>query len=322
MAIGIADIKLTLSDKEFKTGMSKAVNSVKAGIGSMKTMLLGAALGQYLFAGANDAIDAAVRQVKTKMNLADMGFSDEQIDPVMKMAESFELMGYNAEQAGNTIAELIVSGKALGMKSIGVYLTKEEQAFITAASSAERYAWVMENLPSKLQGMHDMLPDQIESFIEMRTTKDDLKEALGSTFLTVIQKITDAFGGIVPAMKTAIIAFTAYKTAMILGNVGIGISKAIATGSVFAAPAAIAMGAAALASIGAMIGGAGLAISSLNAVDAANQAATAGSTSPTAPAINPPTVVIVKDKYGETQKALGERNGGNGGNIQTSYGGK
>jgi hypothetical protein len=232
MSIGIADIKLTLSDREFKTGMTKAANSVKAGIGNMKTMLIGAALGQYLFAGANDAIDAAVRQVKTKMNLADMGFSEDQVDPIMKMAESFELMGYNAEQAGNTIAELIVSGKALGMKSIGVFLTKEEQAFITAASSAERYAWVMENLPSKLQGMSDMLPDQIESFITMRKTMDDLKETLGSTFLTVIQNITNAFGGIVPAMKTAIIAFTAYKTAMIVGNVAIGISKAIALGSV------------------------------------------------------------------------------------------
>ena len=55
--------------------------------------------------------------------------------------------------------------------------------------------------------------------IKMRKTMDDLKEAMGSTFLKVVQGITDAFGGIIPAMKTAIIAYTAYKTAMIIGNV-------------------------------------------------------------------------------------------------------
>ena len=62
MSIGIADIKLTLSDREFKTGMTKAANSVKAGIGNMKTMLIGAALGQYLFAGANEIGRASCRE--------------------------------------------------------------------------------------------------------------------------------------------------------------------------------------------------------------------------------------------------------------------
>ena len=80
--------------------------------------------------------------------------------------------------------------------------------------------------------MGNTLPDNIQNMIKMRKTMDDLKKAMGSTFLGVIQSITDAFGGIIPAMKTAIIAFAAYKTAMIIGNVAIGISKAIALGTV------------------------------------------------------------------------------------------
>jgi len=317
MSIGIVDLKLTLSDKEFKSGMKKAVGSIKSGVGQMKNILMGAMLGQYLFAGANDAIDAVVLQIQTKLNLIDQGISEIGVDAIMEIAEGFELMGYNAEVAGNTIAELIVSGKALGLKTVGIYLTKQETSFITAASAAERYAWVMENIPKKLAGMSDMLPDQIEQFIQMRKTMDDLKEAMGTTFLSVIQKITDAFGGIIPAMKTVIIAFTAYKTAIILGNVGIGISKSIAAGGSFMAPIAITMGASALLAIGAMVGGASLAISALNQVGSNNGNV---DNTITASAVRPPTIVIVTDRYGQTQKALTERSGGNSSSVQTSFG--
>lgn len=314
MAIGEIMLSLGLIDKEFQTGLGKAENHLKKTLGNMKTMVIGAALGSYLMSGANDAINAAVDQMYAKLNLMNQGLSEAQYESIAKMAEQFELLGSNAETAQLKITEFVLQGKAVGLKELGIYLDEETIAMTKNMDAAQRLQFVMSEFPNYLQGMSDMLPDNVENMIKMRKTMDDLKEAMGTTFLSVIQKITDAFGGIVPAMKTAIIAFTAYKTAMILGNVGIGISKAIAMGSVFSAPVAIAMGAAALASISALIGGATLAVSALNSIDTPNT-----STNDSSSTSEKQTIVITKDKFGELQQVVTQASGGNSSSIQTKY---
>lgn len=316
MAIGEVLLKLGLIDKDFKKGLSKAQDQVAKSVNKMKNIMMSAALGQYLFAGANDAINSAVDQVKAKLNLLNQGLTDMQIKPIMDMAESFELMGYNAESASIAISEMIVTGKAMSLKSIGVVLDKDTQSMLAAATAAERYEWAIKNIPTYLEGMTDMLPDNIKNMIEMRKTMDDLKKAMGTSFLSVIHGVVNAFGGIVPAMKTALLALTAYKTAMILGNVGIGISKSIAVGGTFAAPVAIAMGVSALATIGVMMGGAGLALGALNSLESPSTTSSSSSSSNS----HGTQVVIVKDKFGETQKVVSESSGGNSSNVQTSFG--
>lgn len=232
MALASAILSLKLEDKKFKNEMDKSINQFQGQIGKMKNILVGAALGRYLLSGANDAINAAVDKVKSLITLTSQGFTKSQSQEILTMGESFELMGYNAEQASVAISSFIATGKGMGLKSIGVVLDQDTMSMLAAASAAERYKWAIEELPKYLESMGKELPDNILNMIKMRKTMDDLKEAMGSTFLKVVQGITDAFGGIIPAMKTAIIAFTAYKTAMIIGNVAIGISKAIALGSV------------------------------------------------------------------------------------------
>lgn len=314
MALASAILSLKLEDKKFKNEMDKSINQFQGQIGKMKNILVGAALGQYLLAGANDAIDAAVDKVKSLITLTSQGFTKNQSQEILSMAETFELMGYNAEQASVSISDFITTGKGMGLKSIGVVLDKDTMSMLAAASAAERYKWAIEELPKYLESMGKELPDNIQNMIKMRKTMDDLKEAMGSTFLKVVQGITDAFGGIIPAMKTAIIAFTAYKTAMIIGNVAIGISKAIALGSVWSAPMAIGMGVAALASIGALIGGAGLAIGALNSVETPTPTSTTDTSNNSQININ-----VKGDKFGSIAEVV-ENSSNNNNTIQTNFG--
>ena len=314
MALASAILSLKLGDKKFKNEMDKSINQFQGQIGKMKNILVGAALGRYLLSGANDAIDAAVDKVKSLITLTSQGFTKNQSQEILTMGETFELMGYNAEQASVAISSFITTGKGMGLKSIGVVLDRDTMSMLAAASAAERYKWAIEELPKYLESMGKELPDNILNMIKMRKTMDDLKEAMGSTFLKVVQGITDAFGGIIPAMKTAIIAFTAYKTAMIIGNVAIGISKAIALGSVWSAPMAIGMGVAALASIGALIGGAGLAIGALNSIEAPTPTSTTDTSNNSQININ-----IKGDKFGSIAEVV-ENSSNNNNTIQTNFG--
>lgn len=313
--LAAAVLRLQLESKTFQSQMNKSLSQFKSTIGSMKTILVGAALGSYLMTGANDAIDAAVDRVKATITMAEQGLSESQSKPILDMAENFELMGYNAEQASVSISDFIATGKGMGLKSIGVVLDKDTMSMLSAATAAERYAWSINELPKYLENMQSKLPANIQNMIKMRKTMDDLKEAMGTSFLSVIQGITDAFGGIVPAMKTAIIAFTAYKSAMIIGNVAIGISKAIAVGSVWSAPAAFAMGAGALLALSALIGGASLAVSALNSVP------TPQNTTDTSSATNNNniSVNVSTDKFG-TVSDIVDSSSNNNNSIQTNFG--
>lgn len=317
--LGSVFLKLGLINKEFESDLKRAGDSLKEGLGKMKTMIIGAALGSYLMTGANEAINNAVDQMHAKLNLLNQGLTELQYEQIAFMAEKFELLGSNAEVAQLKITEFVTQGKAVGLKELGIYLDQDTLAMVKNMDAAQRLQFVMSEFPKYLGKMDSMLPNNVKNMIQMRKTMDDLKEAMGSTFLKVIQSLTDAFGGIIPTMKMAIIGFTAYKTAMILGNVGIGISKAIAMSSVWSTPAAIAMGASALASIGALIGGAGLAIGALNSIETQNNTPPPETTT-TDQKEN--TIVVVRDKFGETTQMISNSSGGGSSSIQTNYGSK
>lgn len=138
--LAAAVLRLQLESKTFQSQMNKSLSQFKSTIGSMKTILVGAALGSYLMTGANDAIDAAVDRVKATITMAEQGLSESQSKPILDMAENFELMGYNAEQASVSISDFIATGKGMGLKSIGVVLDKDTMSMLSAATAAERYA--------------------------------------------------------------------------------------------------------------------------------------------------------------------------------------
>lgn len=311
-SIGKVLLALGLDNKELNGSLTKAENQLANSINNMKTILIGAQLGRYLLAGANDAINAQVDQMYAKLNLLNNGLTELQYDQITAMAEKFESLGSNAELAQLKITEFVLQGRGTGLKELGVYLDQDTLSMLKNASAAERLQFVLSEFPKHLQGMSEMLPDSVEDMLAMRKTMDDLKEAMGMTFLSVVKKLVDAFGGIPNVLKTAIIAFTAYKTAMILGNVGIGISKAIAQGGVFAAPVAIGMGAAALASIAALIGGASLAVSALNNIPSTNTQQTQDNTATVTDNLNNAAnvnVTITNDRYGQMEQVKEKSNG-------------
>ena len=139
MALASAILSLKLEDKKFKNEMDKSINQFQGQIGKMKNILVGAALGRYLLSGANDSIDAAVDKVKSLITLTSQGFTKSQSQEILTMGETFELMGYNAEQASVAISSFITTGKGMGLKSIGVVLDQDTMSMLAAASAAERY---------------------------------------------------------------------------------------------------------------------------------------------------------------------------------------
>ena len=323
MALGVVSLKLTLSDQEFKTSMNRAVNQVKSSVNLMKNVLVAAQLGRYLFSGAAQQAREELKQVQTAMSAMSEGFSKEMIQNLQPIIDKVDYLGVSADQAADSLYKFVLTGRTMSLQQLGIYLDKDTQSMLAAANAAERYEWALKNIPDKLDDIMNSLSPTTKAYYEFQKKADDVKKALGTSFTAVIVKIIDAFGGLTNTMKMAIIAFTAYKTAMILGNVGIGIAKAIAMGSVFSAPIAIAMGVAALGSIAALIGGASLAVNALNNVPefdsstAINSNNTSGNN--TTNNSQPQTIVVVRDKYGELQETI-DNSSNTSSSIQTNYG--
>ena len=323
MALGVVSLKLTLSDQEFKTSMNRAVNQVKSSVNLMKNVLVAAQLGRYLFSGAAQQAQEELKQVQTAMSAMSEGFSKEMIQNLQPIIDKVDYLGVSADQAADSLYKFVLTGRTMSLQQLGIYLDKNTQSMLAGASAAERYEWALKNIPDKLNDVMNSLSPTTKAYYEFQKKADDVKKALGTSFTAVIVKIIDAFGGLTNTMKMAIIAFTAYKTAMILGNVGIGISKAIAMGSVFSAPIAIAMGVAALGSIAALIGGASLAVNALNNVPTFDSSTAINSNNAsgnnTTNNSQPQTIVVVRDKYGELQETV-DNSSNNSSSIQTNYG--
>lgn len=319
MSLGQISLKLTLSDEEFKSSMNKAVDQVKNSVNLMKNIFIAAQLGSYLFSGASQQAQEELKQVQTAMSAMAEGFSVEMIKNLQPIVDMVDFLGVGADQAADILYKFVLTGKAMGLQQMGVYLDKDTQSMLSAMSAAERYNWALKNIPQNVQKVYNALSPTTKAFYEFKKRADDVKKSLGTSFTSVLLGIVNAFGGVNNAMKIAIIAFTAYKTATILGNVGIGISKAIAMASVWSAPAAIAMGAAALASISALIGGAAIAVNAIdnvpnieNSFDSTASQATQNNEN------KQETIVIIKDRFGETQETISQKNGVNS-NVQTKY---
>lgn len=316
MSIGTVALQLGLIDKEFQTGLSKAEGEVKKSVDNFKNIIMGAQLASYLFAGAEQYVDKQLTKVQADMSSLAAGLTQAQVDNIDKLGDSFEYIGIKSDEATESLTRFILEGKSTELNSLGIYLDENTKSLVSAMDETERYEWVLQNIPDRVNDVADALGDGTLNMIAMQKSADDLKESLGNTFLQVLNDIINSFGGLQNAMRVALAAFATYKIATILGNVAIGISKAIAQGGVFGAPVAIAMGVAALASIGAIIGASltvGSAIDNMDSPTASNEPKTGYSETSQ-------TVVVTNDRWGQTQEVIANRSGGNSSSVQTNYG--
>lgn len=312
-SIGKVVLALGLDNAELDSSLTKAEKKMANSINNMKNLLIAAQLGSYLFAGAEQQARENLKLVQAEVSALAEGLSQEQIDLLAPIIDQVDYLGVAADQAADILYKFALTGRAMGLQQMGIYLDKTTQSFLTTATAAERVQWAIENIPSLLQEVRDKLDPTTTAFYEFQKKADDVKKALGTSFLGILVNIVNAFGGVTNAMKAAIIAFTAYKTATIIGNVAIGISKAIAVGTVWSAPAAIAMGVAALGALSALIGGATLAVNALNNVPEFNSNAATAQEKETAAITetgdNKVVVQINSDRFGLMDEAKEKSNG-------------
>lgn len=316
MSIGTVALSLGLIDKEFKTGLDKAQNEVKKSVDNFKNIIVAAQLGSYLFSGAEQYISKQLAQVNSEMSALASGFTKDQVEEISELGEKFRWIGTGAEEATQSLTKFILTGRTTEFNSLGIYLDENTKSLIAAMDETERYQWVLENIPDRIENVKDALGENTLNMIAMKETADQLKESLGASFLQVLNDIINGFGGIQNAMKVTLAAFATYKIATIIGNVAIGISKSIAQGGVFGAPVAIAMGVAALGAIGAIIGASIAVGSALDNIESPNSTNNESSKTEASSSV----VVVTNDRWGQTQEVISNRSGGNSSSVQTNYG--
>lgn len=320
-SIGKVVLALGLDNKEFKSSLTSAEKQMANSINSMKNLFVAAQLGKYLFSGAEQQARENLKVVQTELSALAEGLSQDQINLLKPIIDQVDYLGVAADQAADVLYKFVLTGRAMGLQQMGIYLDKTTQSFLSTASAAERTEWAIANIPKMLEEVRNKIDPTTAAFYEFQKKSDDVKKALGTSFLGVITNVIDSLGGVTNAMKIGIIAFTSYKTAMILGNVGIGISKAIAQGGVFATPIALAMGATALTSISALIGGASLAVDALNNVPefSSNNAKAEKGVFVDTPSSSNVNITIKNDRYGQFEE-LSEKSNGILVNSQTKFG--
>ena len=320
-SIGKVVLALGLDNKEFKSSLTNAEKQMANSINSMKNLFVAAQLGKYLFSGAEQQARENLKVVQTELSALAEGLSQEQINLLKPIIDQVDYLGVAADQAADVLYKFVLTGRAMGLQQMGIYLDKTTQSFLSTASAAERTEWAIANIPKILEEVKNKIDPTTAAFYEFQKKSDDVKKALGTSFLGVITNVIDSLGGVTNAMKIGIVAFTSYKTAMILGNVGIGISKAIAQGGVFATPIALAMGATALTSISALIGGASLAVNALNNIPefSSNNAKAEKGVFVDTPSSSNVNITIKNDRYGQFEE-LSEKSNGILVNSQTKFG--
>lgn len=321
-SIGKVVLALGLDNKEFQGSLNSAEKKMANSINNMKNLFIAAQLGKYLFSGAEQQARENLKVIQTELSALSEGLSQSQIDLLKPIITQVDYLGVAADEAANILYKFVLTGRSLGLQQMGVYLDKTTQSFLSTATAAQRTEWAIANIPKLLEEVRNKIDPTTKAFYEFKKKSDDVKKALGTAFLGVITNVIDSLGGVTNAMKIGIIAFTSYKTAMILGNVGIGIAKAIAQGGVFAAPIAIGMGVAALASISALIGGASLAVKALNNVpefSSNNSNSEKGVFTDTSNPNNNVNITIKNDRYGQFEQ-LSEKSNGILVNSQSKFG--
>lgn len=315
MALGVIALKLGLSDKEFKSQLNKSIDSVKKSVDQMKNIIVAAKLGSVLFTAAGNKMQENLKLVQIELSALNEGLTQNMIDSLKPLVDQFDYIGVGADQASESLYKFILQGRTMSLMQLGVYVSEDTKALLAGMNAAERYSWALENIPKHLTTVMDKLDPTTKKMLEFNKKLKDVKETIGMSFLSAIFSIVEAFGGLTNVMKTAIIAFTLYKNAMIIGNVAIAISKTLAQGGIFAWPMAIGMGTAALASLLALDAAAGIAVNALNNIKEPNSYTNTNTNTNTIQ-----TVVVNRDRFGETAKIMTERNGGRANNVQTNYG--
>lgn len=316
-SIGTVALQLGLVTKEFQNGLDKATGILKNSVDNFKNILIAAKLGQYLMLGAREFVEDELKVVYSELSALSEGFTKQQVEALRPLAEQFEYVGIKTETATQAMQEFILSGKSTVLKQLGVYLSDTTKEMLRGMDAAQRYQWVLENMPERINNLSDALSDETKQMLATQKTFDDLRKSMGQVFLTTIGNIINAFGGLQNAMKAALIAFNVYKIATIVGNLAIGISKSLAQGGIFMWPVIAAMSAGAIASIGALIGGSVLAGKALDNIPSPDAVMNSGEKNNNN---NFVSTVVVRDRFGETQKVMSERNGGGSNNVQTSFG--
>ncbi|EIN15206.1 Hypothetical protein MAGb_3150 [Mycoplasmopsis agalactiae 14628] len=306
MAIGRVNLDIQVRARNISKELNKISQKFSSTINSIKDMFSGLKLGSLFMSGVNGVVDEYMAKMKLLANLHERGFSKEQSQNILDLSDNFENLGYSAEVANEAFTQFVTTGKASSLQAIGIYLDKNTRSTLLNADAQQRLNWVLENGNKSLDEQRKSMPEHIRNQLEMRKAIDDTKKALGASFLKAISNIVNAFGGLSNTLKIALGVFAAYRTAMILGNVAIGIAKAIAQGGVFAAPIAIGLGVSALAAIGALIGGSIIAGNSLS------QSASASETNdPKVQVSNVVEVSLNSDRFGEVQNINGSNIGRN-----------
>lgn len=318
--VGKLLLTLAVDNDAFKMSMTNATNQLSQNVAQMKNILMAAKLGSYLFGGAAMQANEELKQIQTAFSAMNQGLTKGMVENLQTIVAQLDFVGLGADVASENLYKFVIMGESGALERMGIYLDKNTKAMLQGMSVGDRYAWTMQNLSGKINEVYGALSPTTQKFYEFKKRADDVKKALGTTFLGVLSNIVDGLGGVGNAMKVALGVFATYKIATILGNVGIGISKAIAMGSVFSAPIAIAMGVAALASIGAIIGAtalAGSAIDNVPSMDATNST----SSTKTSDSISQNTIQVnvSNDRFGQTQEVITNSNGGGFTSIQTNY---
>lgn len=312
MAIGSVNLRLGVDQESLTKSLNKVQGKIKNAVTSMKNVFIAAKLGQYLFSGADKSIEEFKAKARTLANFQDLGFDKTISEQVFEISNNFEKLGYSAETANDAMLQFIASGKATALRQMGIYLDKNTQSTLSNATAQDRLNWLLSNSNNIYSNLKSAMPPHIQTMIEMRKSVEDLQKSLGQAFLATINNIVNAFGGLQNAMKIALVAFTAYKMAMIVGNVAIAISKTLAMGGLFAAPVAFGIGAASLAALLAMGIGAGIAYNAISNSQPAEQ-----NNTPISPTVNDISVAVYTDQYGREVKSS---SGGNLGAVKSTYG--
>lgn len=164
-SIGTVALQLGLVTKEFQNSLDKATGMLKNSVDGFKNILVAAKLGSYLMAGARDYVADELQSVYAELSALSQGFTKEQVEALRPLAEQFEFVGVKTELATQAMNEFILSGKSTVLKQLGIYLSDTTKEMLKGMDAAQRYQWVLENMPERIQGLSDTLSDETKQLL-------------------------------------------------------------------------------------------------------------------------------------------------------------
>lgn len=307
MAKQSVEIGIKVNSQKAKSELERFSSAMRQSMQSIQGIFSSLNIGGTLLSGANASIQEYMSKMRLAANLTSQGFSKSAQEGLFSIADNFERIGYSADQANDAFTQFITTGRATTLQQLGIYLDSNTKSILSQATAQERLNYVLKEGNIMFQKQRDNMPENIRTMVELKKATEDTKKALGQSFMTVINLIVNAFGGLKSTLTAFLTFYALYKSAMIISNTAIGISKALALGSVFAAPLAFGIGAAALSSLLAMGVGTGIAINSIQNSNIGENASNTGTDMTTNVSIQ-----ISEDRFG---REMTEKSGNNNGKI-------